>query len=210
MNSAIAAQDKLTEIKKPAYRLGLTYNIEKEYKVTDITKRQSEKTASYEKSYIKNMTYADSTLKDISNEISKLLTIEKEEMLEHIQILWAGAALKSETIKFALYKLSNPDADKPDESIVKKIIRPLSTVSSIAGAGLGDPFSATAALFSGHLLNSLSFNDKDLNYKYTKVTDADMIVLITKVDNMQKKVIDLYYDYMTNYNLLLMTEENIK
>ena len=210
MNSATAAQDKLTEIKKPAYRLGLTYNIEKEYKVTDITKRQSEKTASYEKSYIKNMTYADSTLKDISNEISKLLTIEKEEMLEHIQILWAGAALKSETIKFALYKLSNPDADKPDESIVKKIIRPLSTVSSIAGAGLGDPFSATAALFSGHLLNSLSFNDKDLNYKYTKVTDADMIVLITKVDNMQKKVIDLYYDYMTNYNLLLMTEENIK
>ena len=210
MNSALAEQDKLTEIKKPAYRLGLTYNLEKEYKVTDITQRQTEKTASYEKSYIKNMTYADSTLKDISNEISKLLTIEKEEMLEHIQILWAGAALKSETIKFALYKLSNPDADKPDESIVKKIIRPLSTVSSIAGAGLGDPFSATAALFSGHLLNSLSFNDKDLNYKYTKVTDADMIVLITKVDNMQKKVIDLYYDYMTNYNLLLMTEENLK
>ena len=69
MNSATAAQDKLTEIKKPAYRLGITYNIEKEYKVTDITKRQSEKTASYEKSYIKNMTYADSTLKDISNEI---------------------------------------------------------------------------------------------------------------------------------------------
>ena len=115
-------------------------------------------------------------------------------MLEHIQILWAGAALRSETIKFALYKLSNPDADKPDESIIKKIIRPLSTDSSIAGAGLGDPFSATAALVSGHLLNSLSFNDKDLNYKYTKVTDADMIVLITKVDNLQKKVIDAYFD----------------
>ncbi len=209
-NSVFAAQDKLLDPKRPAYRLGLTYDIEKEYKVTDITKKQSEKTASYEKAYIKNMTYADSTLKDISNEISKLLTIEKEEMLEHIQILWAGAALRSETIKFALYKLSNPDADKPDETIIKKIIRPLSTVSSIAGAGLGDPFSATAALFSGHLLNSLSFNDKDLNYKYTKVTDADMIVLITKVDNMQKKVIDLYYDYMTSYNLLLMTEKNLK
>ena len=65
-------------------------------------------------------------------------------------------------------------------------------------------------MFSGHLLNSLSFNDKDLNYKYTKVTDADMIVLITKVDNMQKKVIDLYYDYMTSYNLLAMCENNVK
>lgn len=202
--------EELTAPKKPAYRLGVTYDIEKEYKVTDISQTQKEKTASYEREYIKNSTYADSSLKDLSNEISKLLSIEKEEMLEHIQILWAGAALKSETIKFALYKLSNPDADKPDETIIKKIIRPLSTASSIAGAGLGDPFSATAALVSGHLMNALSFNDKDLNYKYTKVTDADMIVLITKVDNMQKKVIDLYFDYMTQYNLLSLCEKNLK
>ncbi len=211
--SQMAQAQTINEVKSPkapAYRLGVTYDLEKEYKVTDVANRQSEKTASYEKAYIKNSTYADSSLKDLSNEISKLLTIEKEEMLEHVQILWAGAALRSETIKFALYKLSNPDADKPDETIVKKIIRPLSTVSSIAGAGLGDPFSATAALVSGHLLNSMSYNDKDLNYKYTKVTDADMIVLITKVDNMQKKVVDLYFDYMTNYKLLAMTEENLK
>ena len=202
--------EELTSPKKPAYRLGVTYAPEKEYKVTDLKETQKEKTASYEEEYIKNSTYADSSLKDLSNEISKLLSLEKQDMLEHVQILWAGAAMRSETIKFALYKLSNPDADKPDETIVKKIIRPLSTASSIAGAGLGDPFSATAALVSGHLLNSLSFNDKDLNYKYTKVTDADMIVLITKVDNMQKKVVDLYFDYMTSYNLLKMTEENLK
>lgn len=202
--------DDLNFPKKPAYRLGVSYDIEKEYKVTDITQRKESKTASYEKQYIKNSTYADSSLKDLSSEISKLLTIEKEEMLEHVQILWAGAALRSETIKFALYKLSNPDADKPDESIIKKIIRPLSTASSIAGAGLGDPFSATAALVSGHFMNAMSFNDKDLNYKYTKVTDADMIVLITKVDNMQKKVVDQYFDYMTSYNLLQMTEQNLK
>ena len=208
--ASAATLSDLSLPKNPAYRLGLTYNLEKEYKVTDVSARENEKTASYEKSYIKNSTYADSSLKDLSTEISKLLSIEKEDMLEHVQILWAGAAMKSETIKFALYKLSNPDADKPDDSIVKKIIRPLSTASSIAGAGLGDPFSATAALVSGHFLNSLSFNDKDLNYKYTKVTDADLIVLITKVDNMQKRVVDEYFDYMTSYNLLLMVEKNIK
>lgn len=207
--NAITLKD-IEKPKKPAYRLGVSYDLEKPYKLTDITKREKEKTAAYEKEYIKNSTYADTTLKDLSNEISKLLSIEKEEMLEHIQILWAGAALKSETIKFALYKLSNPDADKPNDSIIKKIIRPLSSVSSIAGAGLGDPFSATAALVSGHFLNSMSYNDKDLNYKYTKVTDADMIVLITKVDNLQKKVVDKYYDYVTNYNLLMMVEKNIK
>ncbi len=210
LSFAETKKEDLTLPKNPAYRLGVTYNLEKEYKVTDLTQTQKEKTASYAKEYIKNSTYADSSLKDLSNEIAKLLTVEKEDMLEHIQILWTGAALRSETIKFALYKLSNPDADKPDENIIKKIIRPLSTASSIAGAGLGDPFSATAALVGGHLLNSLSFNDKDLNYKYTKVTDADMIVLITKVDNMQKKVIDSYYDYVTSYNLLSMCEKNIK
>lgn len=208
VNGASAVE--LGEAKKPAYRLGVTYDIEKEYKVTDTTQTKSAKTASYEKAYIKNSTYADSSLKDLSNEISKLLTVEKQEMLEHVQILWAGAALRSETIKFALYKLSNPDADKPDDGIIKKIIRPLSTASSIAGTGFGDPFSATAALVSGHLLNSLSYNDKDLNYKYTKVTDADMIVLITKVDNMQKRVVDQYCDYMTSYNLLIMAENNLK
>lgn len=211
-NVVEAAQtlESLEEPKKPAYRLGTSYTIEKEYKITDLTDKQSSKTASYEKDFIRNSTYADTSLKDLSNELSKLLTIEKEDMLEHIQILWAGAAMKSETIKFALYKLSNPDADKPDDSIIKKIIRPLSTASSIAGAGIGDPFSATAALVSGHLLNALSFNDKDLNYKYTKVTDADMVVLITKVDNMQKKVVDFYLDYMTALNLLRMSEKNLK
>ena len=200
----------LKEPKKPAYRLGVTYDIEKEYKIKDLTDNVTSKTAAYEKDFIRNSTYADSSLKDLSNEISKLLTVEKEAMLEHVQILWAGAALRSETIKFALYKLANPDADKPDDSIVKKIIRPLSTVSSIAGAGLGDPYSATAALIGGQLLNKLSFNDKDLNYKYTKVTDADMIVLVTKVDNLQKRVVDQYFDYMTSLNLLKMSEENLK
>lgn len=208
--SIASVKEEINLPKSPAYRLGLTYNIEKEYKITDVKNKKTEKTAAYEKKYIKNSTYADSSLKDLSDEISKLLSIEKEEMLEHIQILWAGAALRSETIKFALYKLSNPDSDKPDETIIKKIIRPLSTVSSIAGAGLGNPISATTALVSGHLLNSLSFNDKDLNYKYTKVTDADMIVLITKVDNLQKNVVDKYFDYMTSYNLLVMSEKNLK
>ena len=145
----------LKEPKKAAYRLGVTYDIEKEYKITDLTEKITEKTAAYEKDFIRNSTYADSSLKDLSKEISKLLTVEKEAMLEHVQILWAGAALRSETIKFALYKLANPDADKPDDSIVKKIIRPLSTVSSIDGAGLGDPYSATAALVVGQLLNKL-------------------------------------------------------
>ena len=192
------------------YRLGTSYDVEKEYKVTDLTTKKSEVSAYYDKNTVKNRTYADSSLKEISKEVGQMLTIDKEEMFGDIQILWMGAATKSETIKFALYKLSNPDDDRPKDSIVKKIIKPISTVSSIAGAGLTDPISATAALVSGQLLNSLSFSDKDLNYKYTKVTDSDMIVLLNKVENLQRKLIEEYMDYMTVYKMLRMEEENVK
>jgi hypothetical protein len=63
---ALSTKD-LKEPKKPAYRLGLMYEIEKEYRVTNLTETQAERTAAYEKEYIKNSTYADSSLKDLSN-----------------------------------------------------------------------------------------------------------------------------------------------
>lgn len=202
--------DDLVAPKSPMYRLGTSYDVEKEYKVTDLTTKKSEVNAYYDKNNLTNKTYADSSLKEISKEIGQLVAIDKSEMFEDIQVLWVGAATKSETIKFALFKLSNPDADKPNDTIIKKIIRPLSTVSSIAGAGLGDPISATTALISGQLLHSLSLSDKDLNYKYTKVTDSDMIVLLSKVENLQRKLITEYMDYMTTFKMLRMTEENVK
>ena len=202
--------DDLVAPKSPMYRLGTSYDVEKEYKVTDLTTKKSEVNAYYDKNNLKNQTYADSSLKEISKEIGQMVTIDKEEMFEDIQVLWVGAATKSETIKFALFKLSNPDADKPNDTIIKKIIKPLSTVSSIAGAGLGDPISATTALISGQLLHSLSLSDKDLNYKYTKVTDSDMIVLLNKVENLQRKLIEEYMDYITTFKMLKMTEENVK
>lgn len=198
--------DELTTPKNSAYRVGTGDTIEKPYKEVDLTEEQ---VATYDKEYIKNMTYADSTLKDISTEISKLLETEKPYMLEDVQILWSGAATKSETIKFALYKLSNPEKDKPDENIVKKIIRPLASFSTIAGAGFMNPLAATTAMMSGQLLNSMSFNDKDLNYKFSKVNDADMIILIRKVDELQKRMLREYFDYMTSYNLLRMSYENL-
>lgn len=206
LSSYSVTLDELTLPKDPAYRLGTSDVIEKPYKEVDLTQEQ---VATYDEENIKNMTYADSTLKDISIEISKLLEIEKPYMLEDVQILWSGAATKSETIKFALYKLSNPDKDKPDESIVKKIIRPIASFSTVAGAGFLNPVAATTAMMSGSLINSMSFNDKDLNYKFSKVNDADMIILIRRVDELQKRMLTEYSDYMTAFNLLKLSSENL-
>lgn len=207
--AAVTLEDINTP-KAAAYRLGTSNDLEKEYKVIDINEINDTKKASYNEEYLKNISYSDSTLKDLSREVSKLVELDKDDMLEDVQILWTGAATKSETIKFAIYKLSNPDADKPDEGIVKKIIKPLATMSSIAGAGFMNPIAATSALMGSSFLNSMSFSDKDLNYKYTKVTDADMIILIRKVDELQKKMIREYFDYMSSYEILKMSNESLQ
>ncbi len=202
--------DDLKLPKPPAYRLGTHNELEKEYKVVDINEINETKKSTYNEEYLKNISYSDSTLKDLSREISKLVELDKDDMLEDVQVLWTGAATKSETIKFAIYKLSNPDADKPDESIVKKIVKPLATVSSIAGAGFMNPIAATSALMGSSFLNSMSFSDKDLNYKFTKITDADMIILIRKVDELQKKMIREYFDYISSYEVLKMASESLQ
>lgn len=202
--------DNVTLPKSPAYRLGTSQDIEKEYKVVNVNTPETTKTATCDKEYLKNITYSDSTIKQLSNEVAKLIDLDRSDMLEDIQILWQGTASKSETIKFALYKLSNPEADKPKEGVIKKVIRPLASFSSLAGAGFMSPVAATSALMSGSLINSLSFSDKDLNYKYTKVNDADMIVLIKKVDDLQEQMISEYFDYMTSLEMIKMVNKTLK
>ena len=56
----------------------------------------------------------------------------------------------------------------------------------------------------------MSQDTKALNYKYTQVTDADMIILVRKVDELQQKVVDMYYDYMTARQLYDMTTNMVQ
>ena len=66
---------------------------------------------------------------------------------------------------------------------------------------------ASASLIGGNTLGILSQDTKALNYKYTKVGDADMIILVRKIDELQQKVVGIYYDYMTARELYNMRSE---
>ena len=66
-----------------------------------------------------------------------------------------------------------------------------------------------AALISGNTLGIMSQDSKALNYKYSQVNDADMIILVRKVEELQQKVVDMYYDYMTSRELYNMTTEMV-
>ena len=155
--------------------------------------------------------YADLSLKRLAQDVSYELDLDSAKTSSDLNILWNAAASRSETMKYTIYKLSNPDEDKPNESTVKKILKPIAGFSSLAGASFaGDPYMATGALIGGGLVNAFMKDDKELNYKFSKVSDADMVLLVRKIDDLQKRLIDLYMDYKTKEQLAKMTSENYK
>ncbi len=209
----------INTVRPPAYRVGLSDQPEKEYvevkqtaantgktKVPDIATVFAQKDEE-NKFNINEITYADLSIKQISKEVAQELLLDEEEMVGDLSLLWQGAATQSDTINFALYKLANPEEDKPDEKSVKKVLSTIASMSTIVGASMGSPVLATGSIIGGNILGIMSQDTKALNYKYTQVTDADMIILVRKVEDLQQKAVNLYYSYMTARKKLGMLEE---
>lgn len=214
----------LAEINTPKplmYRMGLTDDPEVKYSQEEnkvyANISVSEKKIDYsidkispenvETCDLSKLTYADLSIKRLSKEIAKELESDEREMMGDLSLLWHGAATQSDTINFALYKLSNPEEDKPDEKSIKSVLGNIASMSTVAGATMGNPMIAAGSLLGGNLLSIFSQDTKALNYKYTKVNDADMIILVRKVEELQQKTVDLYYDYMTSRKKMLMLEK---
>ena len=200
--------EDVTTVKDPFFRLGTTDVPENKIDVNGKIEVKPS-VSKEEKFYSTGLTYADLSIKKMSSEVSHSIDADYNEMMEDLSLLWQGAAIKSDTIKFAIYKLSNPDKDKPDSSAVKKVLTTIAGMSTFIGAGMGNPVLASAALIGGNTLGIMSQDTKALNYKYSQVTDADMIILVRKVEDLQQKVVDMYYDYMTAKQLYDMTTEMV-
>lgn len=210
--SLTATAITLDEITNPlplANRLGVGATPENAYKVSNSDKKLNSKETVLDKESeaVKDLTYADLSLKKIAKEISDDSYLASDDVIEDVKLLWIGAAQNSETVKFIVYKLSNPDEDKPNESIVKKIIQPISTVGSLAGIGIGNPVAAISSIMGSSVLGSMSVDDKDLNYKFSKVNDADMVVLIRKIEELQRKILNYYFDYMSARQALIKSDD---
>lgn len=199
----------LNTVKEPSYRVGTTDDIEQKVNSTkELDSATAKEVDPFEN--VEKLTYADLSIKKISKEISQELEIEYDDMLRDLSMLWQGAATKSEIIKFALYKLANPDKDKPDEKSIKKVLQSIASMSTLLGAGMGNPLLSSTSFIGGNILGIMSQDDKAINYKYTKVNDADMIILVRKIDDLQQDVVNKYYDYMTCKKLLDMTTKMAK
>src|SRR5574344_715168 len=90
--------------KMPAYRVGTGNFVEKKNKKkinTDNCKDTDSKTINEDEF----VSYADLSLQTISKDIASQVDLEQNQILSDIKFLWQGAAMKSETIKLAIYKL---------------------------------------------------------------------------------------------------------
>lgn len=202
--------DEIKDAKSPAYRVGTSDDIEIEYKVKNALNTKNVKQQHADTFANEGLTYADLSIKKISFEISQLTEMDYVEMMNDLSLLWQGAATKSDTIKYALYKLSNPDADKPNEKSIKKVLTTIANMSTLVGAGSGNPLLATGAFFTGSVLNIMGQDTKAMNYKYTRVNDADMIILVRKIDDLQQKIVNRYCDYMTAREVLTRANKMTK
>lgn len=214
----------LSELNAPKpilYRMGLTDDAEVKYSPLDnkihanvsVTQKKIDYSLdkisadSAETCDLSKITYADLSIKRLSKEIEKELAADEREMMADLSLLWHGAATQSDTINFALYKLSNPEEDKPDSKSIKSVLGNIASMSTLAGATMGNPMLAAGSLLGGNLMSIFSQDTKALNYKYTKVNDADMIILVRKVEELQQKTVDLYYDYMTSRRKMNMLQK---
>lgn len=205
---AVELED-VTTIRDSAYRVGTSDEVEIKYQVKDrinanVVKQEEEILDS------RALTYADLSIKKISKEISNNLNLKSDDMMKDLSLLWRGAAVKSDTIKFALYKLSNPDADKPDEHSVKKVLSTIASMSTLVGAGVGNPLLASGSFLGSNLLGIAAQDDKAINYKFSRVNDADMIILVRKIDDLQQDIVNAYYDYMTTRKIFDMAAHQTK
>ena len=203
--------DDLQMPKPFAYRTGLSEEPEKEYleaKASNALHQEYVKKDAQQFD-VNDLTFADLSIKQISREVSADLELEQEEMVGDLSVLWQGAASQSDTINFALYKLANPDADKPDEKSIKKVLSTIASMSTLVGAGSGNPLLATGSFFTGSMLSIMGQDTKAMNYKYSKVNDADMIILVRKIDDLQQNIVNKYYDYMTARQVLKRTTKMV-
>lgn len=193
-------------------RLGIGETPENNYEIKSITENKTEKKEDVKKEISNyDLNYADLSLKRIAIDISDEVEEEQATILEDLSTLWVAAAQKSETLQYTIYKLSNPDAEKPTEGILRKIVRPIASFSTIAGTAFSaNPFMASGALIGGNLLNALTSNTaQEINYQFSKVNDADMVLLVRKIDDLQKKLLNLYIDFKTKEKIYEMSLENL-
>lgn len=140
------------------------------------------------------------------------MRLEDPKVLKDLRILWSAAIEKSTTIRLAIQKLSNPDqAEKMDSGMMSKLLSPLASLAPMAMMASSSATQTASALIGGNMLGTLASDvDNQYNKAFIKVSDYDLIMLAKEVDELQAKLVVLYYEYSQASERLIASETALK
>lgn len=150
-------------------------------------------------------------LRKIAKEAALELQDEEAVILGDLRILWQYAVENSETIKFAIYKLSDPKGDlkKADESKIKKLLKPIAGITPFVAATACNPIAAGSSIVGGTFMNDILSEDKYKKH-LEKVTDADLVILAKAIEDLQNNLVTTYYEYVTAKKILVFADNNLQ
>lgn len=154
----------------------------------------------------------DNETKQIINEISVELNAERPIMLEELSLLWVSAVQKSDTVYFAIMKLSNPNGDEVNKNGFKKIMEPIIGAAPLVGQAFVNPAMTAGSLIGSNVLGTM-MND-NASKRLSRVNDADLVILARAIDELQETLLVNYMAYksaLKEYELAIkITDERKK
>lgn len=130
-----------------------------------------------------------------SEDLAKLIDIQKEHDLKDLELLWKGTVENNQVIEFALKKLATPESQRRIHSslmakTLSAIVSGASFVPSLMGA---NPAIQTSAFSAGRIAQGLI--NKNNVPQETPLTDTELIELACMIEDLQDTLIRSYYNY---------------
>lgn len=141
---------------------------------------------------IKNLVQDPQTrkiVKEVSDELSKA----RPEMLEELSLLWVNAVQKSDTVYFAIMKLSNPNGEEVNKQGFKKILQPILGAAPLIGQAFVNPAFTAGSIIGSNVMGTMMSDSA--KRRLTKVNDADLVILARAIDELQETLLVNYMSY---------------
>ncbi len=151
----------------------------------------------------------DSLLVTNSEELSKLIDIQKEHDIKDLELLWKATVENNQVIEFALKKLATPESQRRiHSSLMAKTLSAIVAGASFVPSLMGSNYGVQTAAFSAGRLAQGLMNRKTLPQE-TPLTDTELIELAGMIEDLQDALISAYYNYKNTLSLLKDTRSKM-
>ena len=139
-----------------------------------------------------NLLALEADCQSLHQQLSQELTEDQALDLNHITLLWQAAVERSQSIRYAIDKLSTKDAfgkAVKNDNATKKLLNSIAQIGGTAGTLLtGSPIGLISSAIASEALSPMMPNQKS-------VTDADMVILAKAVEALQSELLEAYYEF---------------